>query len=158
MRTNAKTRDSRLFKSVFRFMERSGTTALRMYAMYQPLRTFALIGAVIAFIGVLPMLRFLYYYFFVSGEGKIQSLVIGSALLTVGALTFLLGLMADLIGRNRQLTEMTLERVKRIEQIALARGTLLPAAAEEPAIGEEFDQGGNRQHEQQRGGVREDRG
>ncbi|WP_186402016.1 glycosyltransferase family 2 protein [Sphingopyxis sp. P1IMeth2] len=158
VRTNAKTRDSRLFKSVFRFMERSGTTALRMYAMYQPLRTFALIGAVIAFIGVLPMLRFLYYYFFVSGEGKIQSLVIGSALLTVGALTFLLGLMADLIGRNRQLTEMTLERVKRIEQIALARGTLLPAAAEEPAIGEEFDQGGNRQHEQQRGGVREDRG
>src|SRR3546814_9325601 len=113
VRTNPKTRESRLFKSVFRFIERSGTTALRMYAMYQPLRTFALIGAVIAFIGVIPMIRFLYYYLFVTGEGKIQSLVIGSALLTVGAITFLLGLMADLISRNRQLVEMTLEQIGR---------------------------------------------
>src|SRR3546814_21106334 len=101
VRTNPKTRESRLFKSVFRFIERSGTTALRMYAMYQPLRTFALIGAVIAFIGVIPMIRFLYSYLFVTGEGKIQSLVIGSALLTVGAITFLLGLMAELIKIGR---------------------------------------------------------
>ena len=113
--TNPKTRDSRLFKSVFRFIERSGTTALRMYAMYQPLKVFSLIGLIIAIIGAFPLLRFLYFYFFETGEGKLQSLVIGSALLTAGTVTFVLGLLADLLGRNRQLMEMTLERVKRIE-------------------------------------------
>ncbi|WP_120716537.1 glycosyltransferase family 2 protein [Tsuneonella amylolytica] len=115
VRTNPKTRDSRLFKSVFRFIERSGTTTLRMYAMYQPLRVFSLIGVLIALVGSVPLARFLYFYLFVSGEGKIQSLVIGSALLTAGTVTFVLGILADLLGRNRQLMEMTLERVRRIE-------------------------------------------
>lgn len=115
VRTNPKTRDSRLFKSVLRFVERSGTTAIRMYAMYQPLRVFSLIGLIIAVIGAIPLARFLYFYFFETGEGRIQSLVIGSALLTAGTVTFVLGLLADLLGRNRQLMEMTLERVKRIE-------------------------------------------
>lgn len=115
VRTNPKTRESRLFKSVFRFIERSGTTALRMYAMYQPLRVFSIIGIIIALVGFIPLVRFLYFYFFVSGEGKIQSLVIGAALLTVGSLTFLMGLMADLVSRNRQLIEMTLIRVRSID-------------------------------------------
>lgn len=113
--TNPKTRDSRLFKSIFQFIQRSGTTTIRMYAMYQPLRVFSLIGVVIALIGSIPIARFLYFYFFINGEGKIQSLVIGSALLTAGTLTFVLGLLADLVGRNRQLTELVLERVRRME-------------------------------------------
>lgn len=115
IRTNAKTRESRLFKSIFQFIERSGTTALRMYAMYRPLRVFTLLGLIIAIIGLIPMVRFLYFYFFASGAGKIQSLVIGSALLTAGVVTFVVGLVSDLIGHNRQLMEMTLERVRRIE-------------------------------------------
>ncbi|TCJ32805.1 glycosyltransferase family 2 protein [Parafrankia sp. BMG5.11] len=115
VRTNPKTRESRLFKSVFRFIERSGTTAIRMYAMYQPLRIFSLLGALIAVVGMMPIIRFLYFYFFVGGSGKIQSLVIGSALLTVGSITFVMGLLADLVGRNRQLMEMTLERVRRLD-------------------------------------------
>jgi glycosyltransferase involved in cell wall biosynthesis len=115
IRTNPKTRESRLFKSIFRFIERSATTTLRMYAMYRPLKAFSAIGAIVAFIGMIPLVRFLYFYIFASGEGKIQSLVIGSALLVVGSLTFLLGLMADLVGRNRQLIELTLLRVRDIE-------------------------------------------
>ncbi|MBL9068881.1 MAG: glycosyltransferase family 2 protein [Sphingopyxis sp.] len=142
IRTNAKTRDSRLFSSAFRFIERSGSTALRMYAMYQPLRTFTLIGAAIALIGVIPMLRFLYFYLFVTGEGKIQSLVVGSALLTVGTITFVVGLMADLISHNRQLVEMTLERVKRIEHMmAAAKGADSADIPKEAAVSEEFHYG-----------------
>lgn len=142
IRTNAKTRDSRLFSSVFRFIERSGSTALRMYAMYQPLRTFTLIGVIIALIGTIPILRFLYFYLFVSGEGKIQSLVVGSALLTVGAITFVLGLMADLISHNRQLVEMTLERVKRIEHmVASSESAGSVEMPKEAAISEEFHYG-----------------
>jgi hypothetical protein len=74
-----------------------------------------MLGLVMALIGSIPMLRFLYYYFFSSGAGKIQSLVIGSALITVGILTFVAGLVADLLNHNRQLIEMTLEKVRRME-------------------------------------------
>ncbi|HEU4967618.1 glycosyltransferase family 2 protein [Sphingomonas sp.] len=116
--TNEKTRDSRLFKSVFRFIERSGSTTLRMYAMYQPLRVFTLIGAIMAIIGMIPMVRFLYFFFLGAGGGKIQSLILGSALLTIGALTFVMGLLADLLSQNRQLIEMTLEKVRRLEDAA----------------------------------------
>lgn len=146
--TNPKTRDSRLFKSVFRFIERSGTTAVRMYAMYQPLRIFSLIGAVIAVIGMIPIIRFLYFYFFIGGSGKIQSLVIGSALLTVGSLTFVIGLLADLVGRNRQLLEMTLERVRRLdlefrEQRPQSSSRL--SAGEHPSVHKKLDNGGDSQ-------------
>jgi len=113
--TNAKTRESRLFKNAFRFIERSATTLLRMYSMYRPLRVFTLIGLIIALVGAVPLLRFLYFYLFVSGQGKIQSLIIGSALLTIGTITFLLGMVADLLSHNRQLIEITLEKVRRIE-------------------------------------------
>src|SRR3546814_14105161 len=107
-----------------------------MYAMYQPLRTFALIGAVIAFIGVIPMIRFLYYYLFVTGEGKIQSLVIGSALLTVGAITFLMGLMAALISRNRKLVELTIAHVKRIVYSCTAGAPTLVGPPDEATVWE----------------------
>nr|WP_246438473.1 glycosyltransferase family 2 protein [Novosphingobium piscinae] len=116
IRTNPKTRDSRLFKSVFRFIERSVTTLIRMYSMYRPLKVFVTVGSLMTVIGVIPMLRFLYFYFFVSGEGKIQSLVIGLAIMTIGVLTIMMGLMADLIRHNRRLLEMTLEKVRRLEQ------------------------------------------
>jgi len=115
IRTNPKTRESRLFKSVPRFLERSLTTMVRMYTMYQPLRVFFLIGTVLSVIGVLPILRFLYFYVSGAGGGHIQSLILGGTLLIIGFVTFLIGLVADLINFNRQLLEMTLERVRRME-------------------------------------------
>ncbi|MEO1967895.1 MAG: glycosyltransferase family 2 protein [Sphingomonadaceae bacterium] len=113
--TNEKTRESRLFKSIPSFIKKSGATTLLMYAMYQPLRIFSMIGAIIAIIGMIPIVRFLYFYLFASGAGKIQSLVIGSAMMTAGTMAFVMGLLADLVGRNRQLIELTLERVRRLE-------------------------------------------
>jgi glycosyltransferase involved in cell wall biosynthesis len=145
VRTNPKTRDSRLFKSIPTFIKRSGMTTLLMYAMFQPLRIFSFIGAIIAIIGAVPIVRFLYFYFFASGEGKIQSLIIGSSLLTVGAITFVMGLLADLVGRNRQLLEITLERVKRLEG-ALARAGL--TALENHPIDKELGDGRNAQNQE----------
>lgn len=116
IRTNPKTRDSRLFSSVFKFIERSGSTLMRMYTMYRPLKVFTMIGLVMALIGAVPMVRFLYFYLFVNGTGKVQSLIIGSALLTIGALTFVLGIIADLLSQNRKLIEIMLEKVRHIEE------------------------------------------
>ncbi|RAK66507.1 glycosyltransferase family 2 protein [Phenylobacterium kunshanense] len=115
IRTNPKTRESRLFKSIPAFIQKSGLTLVRMYSMYQPLRVFTMLGVVLTLIGTIPMLRFLYYYLFASGEGKIQSLIIGSALLTCGVLCLALGLLADLLAQNRQLIEISLEKIRRIE-------------------------------------------
>ena len=149
--TNPKTRESRLFKSVFKFIERSSTTLLRMYSMYQPLRVFTLIGLVIAIVGLIPMVPFLYFYLFVSGQGKIQSLVIGSALLTIGTLTFLLGLVADLLNHNRALIEMVLEKTRRLEASYLA--DVGRSAPEQEAVPTELQQGRRAKRNQERSNV-----
>ncbi|MEL7298041.1 MAG: glycosyltransferase family 2 protein [Pseudomonadota bacterium] len=112
---NTVERPSRLFKSIGQFLSRSGATMFRMYAMYRPLRLYCYIGAVLMLLGALPIVRFLFYYLVGSGDGKIQSLIAGTILLVLGALAIMFGMLADLISFNRQLNEMTLERVRRIE-------------------------------------------
>ena len=113
--TNPKTRDSRLFTSLPQFLERSLSTLLRMYTMYRPLKVFVLIGLALSLIGAAPIVRFGILTVMGGGGGHIQSLVIGGALLVIGLVTFLIGLVADLISHNRQLIEMTLEKVRRLE-------------------------------------------
>lgn len=112
---NPKTRNSRLFKSIPKFVSRQLSSMIRMYAMYEPLRFFFYIGSMLSVIGALPVIRFLYFYFAGSGEGHLQSLVLGGVLLIIGFMTFMIGLVADLISFNRQLVEITLEKVRRIE-------------------------------------------
>ena len=114
--TNAKTRESRLFRSVPEFIGRSLATIVRMYAMYQPLRVFFWIGFALCTLGALPIVRFLYFYALGDGVGHVQSLVLGGVLLMIGFVTFLIGLVADLINFNRQLIEMLLQKVARLEQ------------------------------------------
>ncbi|MCB1787756.1 MAG: glycosyltransferase family 2 protein [Chromatiaceae bacterium] len=113
--TNPKTRESRLFKSIPAFIERQVSTIVRMYAMYQPLRVFFYLGSLLMLIGLIPILRFVYFYFVGDGGGHIQSLVLGGVFLLMGFIAYLAGLVADLISFNRQLLEMTLERVRRME-------------------------------------------
>jgi glycosyltransferase involved in cell wall biosynthesis len=115
IRTNPKTRESRLFKSIPHFVQNSLGTMVRMYAMYQPLRVFFFLGGALTLIGVLPILRFLFFFFAGSGDGHIQSLLLGGVLVILGFITLMIGLVADLISFNRQLLEMTLERVRRLE-------------------------------------------
>jgi len=112
---NPKTRDSRLFKSIPSFVGRQLSSMIRMYAMYEPLRVFFYIGLTLSIIGALPVIRFLYFYFIGDGGGHLQSLVLGGVLLIIGFITFMIGLVADLISFNRQLTEITLEKIRKIE-------------------------------------------
>ena len=43
--TNPRTRESRLFDSMFSYIKRSAATIVRIYAMYEPLKVFTYIGA-----------------------------------------------------------------------------------------------------------------
>lgn len=115
IRTNPKTRKSHLFRSIPVFIRNSGTTMVRMYAMYQPLMVFFYLGGFFIILGMLPVIRFLFFYFKDGGDGHIQSLVLAAVLLLIGVMSFLAGLVADLISFNRNLIEMTLERVRRLE-------------------------------------------
>ncbi len=134
IRTNPKTRDSRLFRNIPQFLERSLTTMVRMYSMFRPLKVFFLIGLAFSLVGALPVIRFLILYFMGEGQGHIQSLVLGGVLLVIGVMTFLIGLVADLISFNRQLVEMTLEKVRRIElQLGIVEADDQPAQQPEKA-------------------------
>ncbi len=115
IRTNAVARPSRLFNSIPRFIAQTGITIARAYTTYNPLHVFGGIGLSLALIGFLPIGRFIYFYFAGEGEGHIQSLVIGGSVLVLGAITFLLGILADLISANRKMAEATLERLARLE-------------------------------------------
>jgi glycosyltransferase involved in cell wall biosynthesis len=116
VRTNGAVRPSRLFRSIPQFISSTGITIIRVYAMYNPLRIFVLAGTAVTLIGLAPLVRFLWFYMDGRGSGHVQSLVIGGALLVLGVITTMLGALADLIGRNRQLLEQTLERVRAMEE------------------------------------------
>src|ERR671935_2265424 len=60
--TNPRTRDSRLFDSVFSYVKRSAATIVRIYAMYEPLKGFTYIGLAVFGAGLAISMRFLYYY------------------------------------------------------------------------------------------------
>ncbi len=119
--TNGKLRESRLFSSISAYLKRSIATIFRIYMMYEPLRTFVTIGALIFFVGFLISTRFLYFYFFVDdGRGHIQSLILSAVLMIVGFQVGLIGLVADLIAGNRRLIEDCLYRIKKVELDALS--------------------------------------
>ncbi|EPR42103.1 glycosyl transferase family 2 [Desulfovibrio sp. X2] len=131
--TNPKLRESRLFTSIPGFIKKQLSTMVRMYAMYQPLRVCFYIGTVLLLIGLVPIARFLFMYFTGSGEGHIQSLVLGGAFMVLGMVAYMFGIIADIVNFNRQLMEMTLEKVRRIElgeALQPAAGPAAPTAPE----------------------------
>ena len=134
VRTNATLRPSRLFKSIPQFIARQLMTMVRAYATYNPLRTFAAIGGLIALIGLAPIVRFLWFWANGAGDGHVQSLVLGGSLLVLGVLTGLMGLLAELIGANRKLLEATLSHVRRLEEkVAALEGAEKDAARRDKA-------------------------
>ncbi|MGN7611960.1 glycosyltransferase family 2 protein, partial [Magnetococcales bacterium HHB-1] len=64
---NPKLRKSRLFRSIPQFIAYSGATLLRIYAMARPFRFFFTIGMLLVLLGLLPIARFLFFYFTDSG-------------------------------------------------------------------------------------------
>jgi glycosyltransferase involved in cell wall biosynthesis len=115
VRTNPKSRESRLIRNIPHFLGQQVATVLRVYSTYHALKVFMAIGLVIIIPGLFGFLRFLYFYWTGRGEGHIQSLVFSAALLPVGLLIFIFGLIADLIGNNRKLLESALYRIKKLE-------------------------------------------
>ncbi|MDG2004821.1 MAG: glycosyltransferase family 2 protein [Novosphingobium sp.] len=115
IKTNSATRPSRLFKSMQSFLRRQVVSILRSYFMYRSLSAFMTLGLVMAAIGLIPILRFVYFFAIGQGDGNIQSLVIGSMLAGLGYITFVIAFLSDSIATNRRISEECLERLRRME-------------------------------------------
>jgi hypothetical protein len=112
IRTNPKTRESRLIRSSSRYVLRSAITILRMFLIYEPLRALGAVAAALLALGTLVGLRFLYFYTTGDGRGHVQSLILAAILVIVGFQTGVLGILADLIAANRRHLEELLIRAR----------------------------------------------
>ncbi|HFC12160.1 MAG TPA: glycosyltransferase family 2 protein, partial [Anaerolineae bacterium] len=113
---NDPTRESRLAKNNFSFVRRQAATILRLYAFYEPLRTFFYLSLPFFMLGIGFVLRFVIRFLTTNGNaGLIQSVVIGTGLFVVAVLVALIGILADIIAKHRQLTEEMLYRLKKME-------------------------------------------
>ncbi len=111
--TNPPERPSRLFRSIRNYLLNSSVTIMRAFTMYRSLRIFTMISVFLVLIGAAIGIRFLVYYFQGQGGGMVQSLILAAVFLIVGFVTFLIGLIADLVSFNRKILEEILVRLRR---------------------------------------------
>ena len=115
VKTNAPTRESRLYSGVGTYLRKSIATIFRIYTLYKPLKTFFAIGALLMLAGLVLGGRFLWAFAQGDRAGHIQSLILCAVFLVTGFQTWLIALLADLIAVNRRLSEEVLIRVKKLE-------------------------------------------
>jgi len=115
VRTNAPTRPSRLYHGIGTYLRKSVATIFRISTVYRPLKTFAWIGGILMFAGVILGLRFVWDFLHGNRGGHVQSLILCAVFLVTGFQTWLIALVADLIAVNRRLSEDVLLRLKRME-------------------------------------------
>ncbi|MEP7192280.1 MAG: glycosyltransferase family 2 protein [Actinomycetota bacterium] len=114
--TNAKTRESRLFKNAGQHMVKSASAIMRSYLMFKPYVIFATLSVIFGVLTVIPFARFLILWVAKGGEGgNVQSLIFGSIMAVAALLSLALGVLSDLLRTNRILLEEQLERVKEMQ-------------------------------------------
>jgi glycosyltransferase involved in cell wall biosynthesis len=117
IRTNPKTRESRLIKSNLTHVRKSGATILRGLVTYNSYAVFLSLGLFLLLVGLIPFARYLFAVLFTSQTAypshHLAAFVTGGVVLTAAFICFTLGIVADLISVNRALLEEILTEVKR---------------------------------------------
>lgn len=113
IRTNAELRPSRLFNSIWGYVKKSMLTILRAYMMYKPLKCFTYLAIPPVVFGVAIGVRFLIYYVQGTGSGHVQSLILACTMVIIGFLTFMIGLLADVLAANRKILQETQYQVRK---------------------------------------------
>lgn len=114
VRTNPELRKSRLFHSMLGYVKKSMLTILRALIMYKPLYCFTVVAVAPSLVGLLIGIRFMVYYFMGQGNGHTQSLMLACTLLIIGFMTFVIGMLADVISANRKILEDTQYHVRKL--------------------------------------------
>ena len=113
--TNAKTRESRLFPSMWSYVRRNSLSIFRIYAQYEPMRVFVTLALLLFGLALVPWLRFFVAWVSGDGAGHVQSLIFGAVLFNAAVVMAALGVIGDLLHGQRIMTQRTFERVRRIE-------------------------------------------
>jgi glycosyltransferase involved in cell wall biosynthesis len=115
--TNAKTRESRLFKNIFQHIRKSSVALIRSYTMHEPFKVFLASGLLVFCIGAIPYVTFAYQSIMMGSpmSGHIQSLIFGGVFMILGFMLVIIGLIADLLAINRKLIEDALFRIKYLQ-------------------------------------------
>lgn len=114
--TNAPTRPSRLFRSLWEHVKRSAADLIRVYSLYEPFKIFLGLAVIFVLIGLYPLLRFMYFVFTDGGAGHIQSLIFGTIFFIIGFQFLGLGILGDHMRVNRKLIEEILTRIKQTKR------------------------------------------
>jgi glycosyltransferase involved in cell wall biosynthesis len=137
VRTNAKTRESRLFPSMGAYVRRNAISIFRIYAQYEPLRVFWSLAALIGLVALGVWIRFVVAYAEGGGKGHVQSLILGAVLFIAAVVLWALGVIGDLLAAQRVMTQKTFERVRRIElQLGVTPSHYEPGMADGSSRGE----------------------
>jgi glycosyltransferase involved in cell wall biosynthesis len=118
VRTNPKTRESRLFPSTSAYVRRNALSIFRIYSQYQPLKVFWGGALVMGLAALAVFIRFLVFFAespHAAARGHIQSLIAGAVLFIGAMLLGSLGVIGDLLDAQRTISQRTFERVRRIE-------------------------------------------
>jgi len=115
IRTNAQTRESRLFPSMSAYVRRNAVAIVRIYAQYEPLRVFMTLAFLLFLLALVPFTRFTVAYIGGDGAGHVQSLIFGAVLFNAAAVFAALGIIGDLLYAQRIMSQRIFERVRRIE-------------------------------------------
>jgi glycosyltransferase involved in cell wall biosynthesis len=115
IRTNPKTRESRLFPSMWTYIRRNGISIFRIYSLYEPLKVFMTAAAIVALAALIVWARFLYFWIDGDGGGHVQSLILGAMLFNAATLLAALGVLGDLLAGQRITLQRIFERVRRVE-------------------------------------------
>jgi glycosyltransferase involved in cell wall biosynthesis len=110
--TNPKTRPSRLFRSIRGFVVRSGTTLVKSYLLYEPLKTFFMVAGAAAVIGVALGSGFVFLQFSDPAGSHLLWLVLTILFLAGSVVLGSFGLLADHVAANRKLLEELVWREK----------------------------------------------
>lgn len=119
IRTNPELRPSRLFRGMWSYVKKSIVIILRAYMMYKPLKCFTYLSVPPIAIGLAIGMRFLYFLVTDGGGGHVQSLILACTLIIIGFLTFMIGLVSDLMASNRRILTDTQYHVRRMEYEAI---------------------------------------
>lgn len=116
--TNEKTRESRLFGSMWTYIRRNVLAIFRIYTAWEPLLVFTVLAVGLLLASLAAWSPFLWDWI-VHGDraGHLQSIVLGGVLFIAAVQVFALGVLADLVTAHRIVSQRTLERVRRIELV-----------------------------------------
>lgn len=115
VRTNPDLRPSRLVRSMSRYVWRSASTIVRVFATYRPLTFFWLTAAFFGLVGLGFGSWYLYHKAIGFGAGHVQSAILAASCITIALVLFMSGFIADLVAVNRRLLQEVEWRLKRME-------------------------------------------